>query len=675
VKKAVFCIAAFLLSATLSGAALLLNEPFTYSDGPLVTVSGGLWVHHSGSANEVTVTSGRVYLSDANTEDVNRPLPGQPYAASGATNVFYASFTVRFTSLPTTAGTYFVHFKDSGTTFRARIWALTSGAASGKFRLGISSASSSAASVTNTTDLSLTTNYTVVTRFVNSNSVATCQLWINPTAETDPSVSFTEITSGMTVVSYALRENTGEGALSLDNLQIGTTFADVYSGDSGQPPAITSQSPDQVVTNGDSVSFGVTATGTQPLGFQWQCNGTNLPGAASSNLTLTAVTFAQSGFYACVVTNAVSSVVSAPISLNVWCASTPAFSYLTYNCNGNGLTNWSTNTQHVLAIGRQVMYLNPDIITFQEIPVTNNCTAQMWDFVTAFCPGYYLVTNSMSDGYIHSAILSRYPILSSTSWLHGSDLTPYGYTSSGFTRDLFEAQIAVPGFPQPLHVFTVHLKADQDADSSAKRAAEAGAVSNFFATVYLATSNPPPYVLSGDMNEDILRPPASNPQSIQRLVSTPIGLQLTTPLNPYTASELTISIRDGLDGRYDYILPCAALFTNVVSSQVFRTDLLTPLPPNLFSYDDTTASDHLPVFMVFANPYDTSFRLLSIGRTNQDITLKWETLADRQYHLEMSSDLAVWAPLASNLTATGADFTFTTNLPEAVKFFRAYREP
>jgi endonuclease/exonuclease/phosphatase family metal-dependent hydrolase len=165
--------------------------------------------------------------------------------------------------------------------------------------------------------------------------------------------------------------------------------------------------------------------------------------------------------------------------LSVWCASTPAFSYLTYNANGNGLTNWSTNMQHVLAIGRQVQYLNPDIITFQEIPVTNNCTAQMADFVTAFRPGYYLVTNSMDDGFIHSAILSRYPIISSTSWLHGSDLTPYGYTGSGFTRDLFEAQISVPGFPQPLHVFTAHLKSSTDADSSAKRAAEAGAVSNF----------------------------------------------------------------------------------------------------------------------------------------------------------------------------------------------------
>ena len=675
VKKVVFCIATFLLSATLSGAALLLNEPFTYSDGPLVTVSTNAWVHHSGSANEVTVTSGRVYLDGANTEDVNRPIPGQPYASTGSTNVFYTSFTARFSSLPASGGTYFAHFKDSASGFRARIWALTSGAASGKFRLGISSATSSAASVTNLTDLSLTTNYTVVTRFVNSNSVATCQLWIDPTAESDPSVSFTEITSGMTVVSYALRESTGEGSLSLDNLRIGTTFADVYTGNSGQPPAITSQTSNQAVTNGAGVTLSVTATGTAPLGFQWQFNGTNLPGATSSNLTLTGVTFAQSGFYTCAVTNATSSVISDRIVLSVWSASTPAFSYLTYNCNGNGLTNWGTNTQHVLAIGRQVMYLKPDIITFQEIPVTNNCTAQMWDFVAAFCPGYYLVTNSVGDGYIQSVILSRYPIISSASRLHASDLAPYGYTGSGFTRDLFEAQIAVPGFPQPLHVFTAHLKSSTDADSSAKRAAEAGAVSNYFATVYLATNNPQPYVLSGDLNEDILRPSPSNLQPIQRLVSAPTGLQLATPINPYTASELTISIRTSLDSRYDYILPCAMLFTNIVSSQVFRTDLLTPLPPNLFSYDDTTASDHLPVFMVFANPFNTPFRLLSIGVTNQIVSLKWESVSDRSYNIEVSSNLTAWTPLAINLTATGADYTFTTNVPGNVKFFRVYRAP
>jgi endonuclease/exonuclease/phosphatase family metal-dependent hydrolase len=622
-----------------------------------------------------------VYLSEANTEDVNASLAGQPYASSGTTNVFYASFTVKFTSLPSSGGAYFAHFKDSSSGYRARIWALTSGAATGKFRLGISSTSGSVISATSPVDLNPNQDYTIVTRLVNSNSVAT--LWINPASESDTSISTSESASAFTVVSYALRENTGEGALNMDNLRVGTTFADVYAGGSGQSPAITLPAQNQTVTNGVSVYFSINATGTPPLNFQWQftptagmgIHGTNLPGATSSNLTLTGVTFAQAGFYACVVTNAAGSTLSDPVSLSVWRASTPAFSYLTYNANGNGLTNWSTNTQHVLAIGRQVQYLNPDIITFQEIPVTNNCTAQMADFVTAFRPGYYLATNSMDDGYIHSAILSRYPIISSISRLHGSDLTPYGYTGSGFTRDLFEAQISVPGFPQPLHVFTVHLKSSTDADSSAKRAAEAGAVSNFFATVYLPTSGQQPYVLSGDMNEDILRPSPSNLQPIQSLVSTPTGLQLTTAVNPYTDSELTISIRDGLTKRYDYILPCAMLSSNIVSSQVFRTDLLSPLPPNLFSYDDNTASDHLPVFMVFGNPFGTPFRLLSIGRTNQIVSLQWESVSNRSYQIEVSSNLAAWTPLATNLTATGANFTFTTNVPDSVKFFRVYRAP
>jgi endonuclease/exonuclease/phosphatase family metal-dependent hydrolase len=653
----------------------LLNDTFSYPDGPLVTVSGGGWAHHSGSAGEVMVSSGRVFLSEANTEDVNASLTGQPYPASGTTNVFYASFTVKFTSLPSSGGTYFAHFKNSSTTFRARIWALTSGAAPNKFRLGISSTSGSVISATSPVDLSLNTDYTLVTRLVNNNSVST--LWINPTAESDSSISTSESASTFTVVSYAFRENTGEGALNIDNLRVGTTFADVFSSGSGQPPAITSQSPNQTVTNGANVTWSVNATGTPPLNFQWQCNGTNLPGAVSSNLTLTGVTFAQAGIYAAVVTNAAGSTISDPVALSVWCASAPAFSYLTYNAHGNGLTNWSTNMWHVQAIGRQMQYLNPDIITFNEIPVTNNCTAQMADFVTAFRPGYYLVTNSMDDGFIRSVILSRFPIVASTSRLHGSDLTPYGYTGSGFTRDLFEAQISVPGFSQPLHVFVVHLKSSTDADSSAKRAAEAGAVSNFFATVYLPANGQQPYVLSGDMNEDILRPPPSNPQSIQRLISAPTGLQLTTAVNPFTDSELTWSIQDadGLTVRYDYILPCAMLSSNIVSSQVFRTDLLHPVPPNLYSNDDKTASDHLPVFMVFGNPFNTPFRLLTIGMTNQIVSLQWESASNRSYNIEVSSNLAAWTPLATNLTATNTDCTFTTNVPGDVRFFRVYRAP
>jgi endonuclease/exonuclease/phosphatase family metal-dependent hydrolase len=429
----------------------------------------------------------------------------------------------------------------------------------------------------------------------------------------------------------------------------------------------------------------VSASGTPPLSYQWQftptsdvgAQGTNLPGAVSSNLTLTGVTFAQAGFYAAVVTNAAGSTISDPIALSVWCASAPAFSYLTYNAHGNGLTNWSTNMWHVQAIGRQMQYLDPDIITFNEIPVTNNCTAQMADFVMAFRPGYYLVTNSMDDGYIRSVILSRFPIVSSTSRLHGSDLTPYGYTGSGFTRDLFEAQISIPGFPQPLHVFVVHLKSSQDSDSSAKRAAEAGAVSNFLATVYPITNSLQPYVLSGDLNEDILRPPVSNPQSIQRLVSAPTGLQLTTPLNAFTGSERTWSIQDagGLTVRYDYILPCGLLFSNITSSQVFRTDLLANPPAPLKTTDDATASDHLPVIMFFGNPYARPFRLTSIGKSNEAVALTWETVPGQPYRVEVSSDLSAWSVLASNLLATNSSFTLNKNATGDVQFFRVYREP
>jgi hypothetical protein len=162
------------------------------------------------------------------------------------------------------------------------------------------------------------------------------------------------------------------------------------------------------------------------------------------------------------------------------------------------------------------------------------------------------------------------------------------------------------------------------------------------------------------------------------LISAPTGLQLTTAVNPFTDSELTWSIQDINNGptvRYDYILPCAMLSSNIVSSQVFRTDLLPKPPPPLLAGDDKTASDHLPVFMVFGNPFNPPFRLLAIGRTNQVVSLQWESASNRSYNIEVSSNLTAWTPLATNLTATGANFTFTTNVPDSAKFFRVYRAP
>src|SRR4051794_9415876 len=94
--------------------------------------------------------------------------------------------------------------------------------------------------------------------------------------------------------------------------------------------------------------------------------------------------------------------------------SSRAFTLMTYNVAGNGTTNWSTNTAQVQAIGRQILFLQPDVITFNEIPRTN--IWQMANWVKAFMPGYFLATNSAGDGFINNCIASRFPITRSKSW-------------------------------------------------------------------------------------------------------------------------------------------------------------------------------------------------------------------------------------------------------------------
>ena len=353
-----------------------------------------------------------------------------------------------------------------------------------------------------------------------------------------------------------------------------------------------------------------------------------------------------------------------------------------YNVAGNGVADWSTNTAQAQAIGRELIYFNADIITFNEIPTTNG-VAQMTNWVKAFMPGFYLATNSIGDSYIQSVIASRFPITRSASHLAFSSLAPYGYTGTGFTRDLFEAQIAVPNWPQPLHVFVAHLKSTGSGNPQAdadKRAAMASAISNYFAVVYLpGTNGSHPYVLNGDMNEDAFFPDAdySSGQPIQRLTSPPTGLQMTIPINPVTRTDLTESVRGSLDTRFDYILPCAMLFSNIAASEVFRTDLLTNFPPNLYSNDDKIASDHLPVLMVFNNPFDTPFKLLSASVTSQTVSLNWESQNNRHYNVETSTNLVSWMPFATNLitTTTNPVFTFATNYPGNPAFFRIYRAP
>jgi glucose/arabinose dehydrogenase len=85
-----------------------------------------------------------------------------------------------------------------------------------------------------------------------------------------------------------------------------------------QAPSITTQPSNQTVTEGQSATFSVTASGTAPLSYQWQRNGANIAGATSSSYTLQSATLADNGArFRVVVTNSSGSVMSDEATLTV----------------------------------------------------------------------------------------------------------------------------------------------------------------------------------------------------------------------------------------------------------------------------------------------------------------------------------------------------------------------
>src|SRR3954470_316898 len=82
-------------------------------------------------------------------------------------------------------------------------------------------------------------------------------------------------------------------------------------------PTITSQPRGISVSVGAKATFRVTATGTQPLQYQWLFNETPLEGSTNSTLNLTNVSASQSGGYSVIVSNAVSPLTSQAAVLDV----------------------------------------------------------------------------------------------------------------------------------------------------------------------------------------------------------------------------------------------------------------------------------------------------------------------------------------------------------------------
>ena len=83
------------------------------------------------------------------------------------------------------------------------------------------------------------------------------------------------------------------------------------------PPTIVSSPASATVTQGNSASFTVTASGTAPLTYQWLKNGVNISGATSAALTFTSASTTNAANYSVTVANAAGSATSAAATLTV----------------------------------------------------------------------------------------------------------------------------------------------------------------------------------------------------------------------------------------------------------------------------------------------------------------------------------------------------------------------
>jgi O-glycosyl hydrolase len=83
-------------------------------------------------------------------------------------------------------------------------------------------------------------------------------------------------------------------------------------------PSITTQPANQTVTAGQTATFSVVATGTAPLSYQWQKNGSAISGATAASYTTPATSTSDSGAaFKVVVTNSAGSATSNSATLTV----------------------------------------------------------------------------------------------------------------------------------------------------------------------------------------------------------------------------------------------------------------------------------------------------------------------------------------------------------------------
>ena len=140
-----------------------------------------------------------------------------------------------------------------------------------------------------------------------------CQPWIWRLDRETGEAS--EFAAGLEVPAFGLRTGT-DGALYYLAWHTGEVRRIRF--DASQGPVIVTPPASQTISPGQPVTFAVEAAGEPPLSYQWQRDGTDIPGATGPAYTIPAVSAADDGAtFRTVVTNPRGSATSSPATLDV----------------------------------------------------------------------------------------------------------------------------------------------------------------------------------------------------------------------------------------------------------------------------------------------------------------------------------------------------------------------
>ena len=141
-----------------------------------------------------------------------------------------------------------------------------------------------------------------------------CGSWMDKLSLSGPSATRSNFGTGLAGSRVAL-ETGPDGNLYFLSRSAGAIYNITYNAVSG--PVITQQPQNQTVSQGNTATFSVTASGTAPLNYQWRKNSINIIGATSSSFNIISAFPSDAGTYSVVVTNASNSVFSNNATLNV----------------------------------------------------------------------------------------------------------------------------------------------------------------------------------------------------------------------------------------------------------------------------------------------------------------------------------------------------------------------